>query len=60
MKRAASPSCVGFSEGDCFSWALLSRDGENTWFLWGNVCFNHSEVSGFGLGKSLVQAELMQ
>lgn len=52
--------CVGFSEDDRFCWALLSRDEENIWFLRGNVCFNHSEVSGFGLEKSLVQAGLQR
>lgn len=51
---------MGFSEDDCFCWALLPRGEENTWFLQGNVCFNHSEVSGFGPGKSLLQAGLMR
>lgn len=48
------------SKDDWFCWALLSRDEGNTFFLWGNVWFNHSEVSGFAVGKSLVQAGLLQ
>ena len=51
---------MGFSKDDSFCWALLSRDEESIWSLQGNVSFHHSEVSGFGLEKSLVQAGLMQ